>query len=471
MNIEITIENVKNISNLNFEFSLEAGVTAIIGSNGCGKSSLMTCIAKLVYPGIFRKEFVGAYYNASNIEYKFKDQTGETIAAWVKSPNWYAHGYANMLTFKGFYEASILNGTRFNNNTLHLHNPADLKNSDTYIIDSLNHITDSNKFSNLFYNHVQMRYALQITNTLSGDTYYIDELEFSTGEYFLLSVLKQMNSVSKRTSRHMQTAILIIDEIEISLHPVAQQRFVEILKTYAQTNNVLVFIATHSLQIIEALDPNKVYLMENNRGNCLLSSPTYVGYVASRLYNYTTYDRIILVEDKLAKIFLQKIITDLGLCQRVTYNIIPIGGWQKVLEIAQGNLSNHYFNTSHVISILDGDTHANATKPKYSSLEKNFLPCANVERYVCEQMFLDPNFRSAFQAALYNNTPLNFSIPDPTGFNTDAIKGQFSTYTDEIAVLQGVTKSYAEVMLVHFVVDQLSSRSNGLITMLRSFLS
>jgi AAA15 family ATPase/GTPase len=473
VDITINIQNLKNISNLNFNFTLEPGVIAIIGANGCGKSSLMTCIAKLVFPGIFQKEFSGAYYNSAHIEYDFLDQSVISKTVWNKTPNWYAaQGYTDMLKLIGFYEASILNGTRFNNRTVHIHRPVNLTLSDYYLINSLNYITDSNKFNDLFYNRTEKRYALKITNPLSGNIYYIDELEFSTGEYFLLSVLRQMHSLARTTQRQTETGMLIIDEIEISLHPVAQQRFATILKQYAEDHNVLVFIATHSLQIIDVLNPNNVYLMENNQGQCTLSSPTYTGYVGSKLYNFVSYDRIILVEDELAKFFLQKIISTHQYCQNLTHVIIPIGGWDKVLEIALLNTTNHYFNSDRVLCILDKDIQPLANnRIEFSSILKNYLPCSNLERFTCENMFNDQAFRQAFQTQLYNNIPFNFAIPDPALFKTKQIKKQFSKYVNDLSLFHGHSADQAELNLVHFLVDYLAPQSNGLTRMLSTFLS
>lgn len=70
-NIKIIIENLKQIKLLEFEIKLEKGIYAIIGNNGVGKSSLITCIGKLVEPNCLREEFKGnSSYSQTKIIYK-----------------------------------------------------------------------------------------------------------------------------------------------------------------------------------------------------------------------------------------------------------------------------------------------------------------------------------------------------------------------------------------------------------------
>lgn len=48
MNLEISIQNIKNIKSANLEFPLDKGLYAIVGENGCGKSTLMLIMSLIV---------------------------------------------------------------------------------------------------------------------------------------------------------------------------------------------------------------------------------------------------------------------------------------------------------------------------------------------------------------------------------------------------------------------------------------
>lgn len=47
-NIVMNIHNIKGIVNGSIELPIENGIFAIVGNNGCGKSTIMSCMAQLL---------------------------------------------------------------------------------------------------------------------------------------------------------------------------------------------------------------------------------------------------------------------------------------------------------------------------------------------------------------------------------------------------------------------------------------
>ena len=48
--LTMNIRKIKGISELSFEIPVEAGIYALVGSNGCGKSTILQALAQLIRP-------------------------------------------------------------------------------------------------------------------------------------------------------------------------------------------------------------------------------------------------------------------------------------------------------------------------------------------------------------------------------------------------------------------------------------
>jgi len=437
--IKIIIEKLKKIDKLEFVLKLEKGIYAIVGNNGAGKSSLITCIAKLVRPSILKEEFSGTTNNFSEATITYINPYGFE-AIWKKNPTWKAiDTYSSMPRYKGFFESSILTGTRF----FHLDNKnTTLKNKDIetskeatiFIKKTMDYIIngcETSFFDKLRYSEIEYRKRLYYIDLGNGN--HITEFNFSTGEYFLLSVLKIIQTFSKR--RHQdELRLLIIDEIDIALHPLAQKRFIEKLLQWMDEFNLLIVFATHSLPILESLNENNIYHIENDK----IFNPIYPAYLTSKLHQHTYYDKIILVEDILASKFIEKIIEDIDI-ERILYKIIPIGGWEKVLEIYTKNEKYKYFSHACTFCILDGDVISQANKNPYKKIEKRFLPFSNIERVCVENIFIDSDLNSTLSALIYPKNILDLDIEEfkevdinASEMKTETIKNIFKKLINEI---------------------------------------
>ncbi|WP_418187422.1 translation initiation factor IF-2 N-terminal domain-containing protein [Aliarcobacter lanthieri] len=143
--IKIIIENLKQIKNLRFEVKLEKGIYAIIGNNGVGKSSLITCLGKLIEPNCLRGEFRGnnSYIN-SKIIYIINDKIK---IEWKKPKNWIVSSNNNnyMPKLSGVFEASLVTGHRFNHmenkkKTIHTNQLKYSYKVDEFVIQNLDYI-------------------------------------------------------------------------------------------------------------------------------------------------------------------------------------------------------------------------------------------------------------------------------------------------------------------------------------------
>ena len=63
----------------------------------------------------------------------------------------------------------------------------------------------------------------------------------------LLNILDLLQNIAPKT-------LLLIDEVELSLHPIAQIKFYDFLKRQANSKNLAIVISTHSSSLIKHAD-------------------------------------------------------------------------------------------------------------------------------------------------------------------------------------------------------------------------
>lgn len=68
--LKINISHIKNIKKAELEVPFDNGIYTFVGANGCGKSSLMLCMAQLLSKYQLRKLQDGDIDNNSFVEYR-----------------------------------------------------------------------------------------------------------------------------------------------------------------------------------------------------------------------------------------------------------------------------------------------------------------------------------------------------------------------------------------------------------------
>ena len=108
-NLEIEISNIKNIKKAKLSIPMKRGIYGIIGNNGTGKSTIMTCLAQTVFShslDSLRPEdiTVDSYviFNEENKTTKWKLDNQKWKS--VETPQQRIH-------FNGMYEGSLFYGT------------------------------------------------------------------------------------------------------------------------------------------------------------------------------------------------------------------------------------------------------------------------------------------------------------------------------------------------------------------------
>jgi energy-coupling factor transporter ATP-binding protein EcfA2 len=312
----------------------------------------------------------------------------------------------------------------------------------------------------------------------------ISQLNMSTGENLLLTILSSIERRLKKKVYGETPAFMFLDEIELALHSSALRRLVFFLKEIAEKNNTVVLFSTHSIELIRSIPPENIYYMQRHvDGNIETINPCYPVYATRNLEssNYG-HDCIIMVEDELAKMIVDRILREKRLLSNKRVLVIAVGGWTQVLRFAYDTIrSNLALSTTKILIVLDRDIKNDVSK--FLKNEKmgfandpNYLPIKSLEKYLLDRLVKNVDivlFRE-LNDYLFQGKSLDIIIKE---YNT---KVKNEVYTDKEKIengkilhdelkheLQHIRKTDDD--LVSIIVDYLFSSNNAEIDELTSF--
>jgi len=413
--LEIEIVNIRNIKNVKLSLPFSNGLYAITGINGIGKSTIFSALSRVVYRGALKNYFRKDGDNSSSITYRLNGI--ENI--WQRRIGWQrANPQDPEIFINGFFEGSLIYGKRFTDaHTSKL--PATLRitddkicDADAFVKENLGAILRNDKN---YYSSLKKVKTKSVAESLgfSGIPYLIDrdgirvhQFMMSTGEFLLIGLLHYINQRIIYTSRKQIStpSVILLDEMELALHPSAQDRLAIFLNSISAENNFCIYFATHSIQILSNVRAEKIFHLDSGiSGDIEVINPCYPAYATRCMYSPDGFDFILLVEDDLAKNLVEKAIKDSSLHFSRLIKVLPCGGWEKTLELHSEIQNSRLAGAGcKIISILDGDiqNEYNTKYPSgtpYSSLTKCFLPIKSLEKYLKEKLITNPNDQFARQ--------------------------------------------------------------------------
>ena len=510
--IKIKIKNLKNIKNLdNFEIELNNDIYVITGNNGVGKSTLLAALGQLVNKNSLPQEFPGNLFENSQIYFSLTDVNNKELHILykkfkesTKTKHWQSYLIKNTSTkeveeknfgkINGFIESGI-EGERLNKFSKELRQK---------ILEHLEKIDFDNKEknSNLIEEKELTKYFQLITDkkyTFYSYTYkdsykeifiystedknkYLPEFTLSTGEYFILQILSQL---IKKINKSLPS-LVILDEIELALNPKLQIKFIDFLKKeFCKKYNTTLILSTQSISFIDNI--KNVFLIRNNNGNINIFN-NFRGKIIKNYLgeNKTIYDKLIIVEDILAKIFIEDLISELN--TQYLYIVFPFGGKDQIAKhFKEEKIMNQF--AKDIMIIYDGDVEEeilkeikskveitgeslkeikknskNFDKEKQEIIEKikhkyiikdintTFLPIKNVEQYVIELIKEEKKeFVEKIHQYIIKNSTF-FDLKDKLDLNKD----NKTIFEDFIKKLKN-TCTYSEVeiknKLINIILD------------------
>jgi ABC-type lipoprotein export system ATPase subunit len=372
--MKITLRHIKGVAELVFDMP-QPGVWVLTGLNGSGKTSLFAAIYRMRSHNAFQRFYktgslqdkLDAYANAE-IEYEIN---GQTVKYRYGGQRWRAFPRKNSSLFTsstqyktiGYIEAS---GDRIEPSPNEIQTKI-LRDAGYEIKEFLSSVLGDKKWNRLQYVNTKRGVssdAYLIPYQVGGKTYYFSEKNFSLGELCTLKLALKITGVP-------QGSLLLIDEVEMALHPQAQVRLLRKVSEIAKSKNLTVLFSTHSATIIKNCERKQIiHLRNDNNGHVVPVVGAFPAQVLGDIAfdDELTADFVFYVEDKQAKLLMEQLIgMYMNKClpdkhYQPFYRIVPVGGFVQVVEMLN-NSSTIFAGYVKRYAFLDEDV-------KTESLEK-----------------------------------------------------------------------------------------------------
>lgn len=343
----IEIRNLRNIKALRFDIP-DRGVSLLTAGNGAGKTSLLACLRRIGQPNAFPIHFPSSLrsdrldnHSRGTVTYEIN---GETVEYAYRGERWTPRPRRNSNLFDRFGYASVtyvgataerITPRPEDFDTRHVRAAA------RGIITVANDVFETDKFERLR--------SINLTRGVGNDAFvlslggnpqaYHSEKHFSLGELCVLKLLRLLMDVPNNS-------MIIVDELEMALHPRAQVKLLGYLEQQARDKSLTIIFSTHSVTLLKAVDRRRIiYLERQDDGEvkpihgCF---PTFaIGNIASD--EETLPDIMLYVEDLFARDILTtffEMFADERFddpTKRPSVKIVPIGGFKEVIAFLERN--------------------------------------------------------------------------------------------------------------------------------------
>ena len=428
----MTINNIKSIKNLHISLPLEKGLYAITGQNGSGKSTVITC-ASSAYFNMQMNDYFGKTPDDAFIAFELNGARKEWKKVEGYNGRYWQVFFTGNFQLKGFYEGSIIFGNRFRNTKYDLLMKLDriddskLQIAPEFIRINLGKILHNNEN---YYDKILRLNNRDAGNIVrfDGDIFYyqkglkrVNQFHMSTGENLLISIL---NSIDRRNYDRSTLAIpclLLLDEIELALHPSSLKRLLNFLRDISNKYNYAVYFSTHAIELISNINQNNIFFLDRHADDSVeILNPCFPAYATRILYDHEGYDYIIMVEDDLARSLIRKILRDNSLINNKLVHVLPCGGFTNTIDLAnEVTSSNLVGKISKISLVLDKDIQKQAEDYMTShniinNIPLNYLPIESLEKYLKNKLVdnVDHAFYRKLNDMVFHQKSLNQLIEE-----------------------------------------------------------
>lgn len=233
--------------------------------------------------------------------------------------------------------------------------PTRLKSVPRNLVGYVNNILNTNKFDqlrkvNLSKGGRKTAYVLKVGNN------YHSEKQFSLGELCVLNLVDKILECKANS-------LVLIDELEMALHPSAQSHLFEFINEIAEKKNLTVIFSTHSVTLLKRAHRKKIiFLQREETGNVSVVKECFPTYALGSLTvgEEASPDFAIYVEDEVARSIVSQFVA-LVISEKYSKDssspsvkVCPIGGFSEVMKFLS-NSNSLMSPSTKAFAILDKD--------------------------------------------------------------------------------------------------------------------
>jgi ABC-type branched-subunit amino acid transport system ATPase component len=362
MKTTLTIKQLKNIQSLVFEIPPK-GAYLLAGTNGAGKTSLLTCLSRLRNSNAFQIGFRSSAHpsldshRGASVNYAFNN---ESVTYTYVEERWapLPRKNAKLLDKCGYPEVAYIaaDADRVQPQKQEF-SPRKVRLTDQELRNAMNKIFSTERFTELCYvnvKHSGVTKAHLIRQDSGRAVKYFSERNFSLGELCVLKLLLALRTVANGS-------LVLIDELELGTHPRAQTELFTYISKFANDKNLTVIFSTHSVSLIKNTDRRQVLLLESVNGEVRCTRgcyPTYtLGHVASG--EEVAPDHVLYVEDDSACKCVEAMLEAYKIKRGVgavlpTMVVMPIGGFRQILTFLD-RAPQMLPSQTRITALLDAD--------------------------------------------------------------------------------------------------------------------
>lgn len=371
----IHVDELKGIKNLDISF--DKNLTAIMGVNGSGKSTILHILACIFKPFKAGENYKFSFFFTPNpdsswknsrlsISYWDENLQKEILRTYKKNTDRWAPRYADRPKRDTYYIGieTCIPEIEKEKQTSYIDYKTSLANDkiSCKIIKDAAYILNKN-YDNLNYHETKKKKLLGV-HTTDGMGY--SSLSMGAGEQRVLKILKTVYEANTYS-------LILIDEIDILLHVMALRKLINRLSEIAIQRNLQIIFTTHSIEMenmktlvdIRYLEPLKEKTMVYNA-----ITPDIIFELSGNIEKKLK----VFVEDTLTEMIVNVVARDLGIFRNIS--VIKMGAARNAFIVAASFVLQE-INTDNIFILLDGDVYRNEKNKKdeiqkvLSGTEKN----------------------------------------------------------------------------------------------------